>query len=85
MRKALFDIKKRLPEKKYTTIYNLMKNAFNNENKDMHKDWIKEILKHYYDPMYQYKMEKRKKNIIFEGLKIEIESYLKGLGIFKNS
>ena len=85
MRKALFDIKKRLTEKKYTTIYNLMKNAFNNENKDMHKDWIKEILKHYYDPMYQYKMEKRKKNIIFEGLKIEIESYLKGLGIFKNS
>jgi len=67
--------------KKYANIYNIMEDAFRKENKNLHKDWIKELLGCYYDPMYIYKMKKRKKFIIFEGNKIEVETYLKNLGV----
>ena len=81
MSEALKNIRKRLGGKRYFIIKSIMQDAFNNENEDLHRDWIQKILKYYYDPMYIYKMEKREKFMIFKGTKTEIKTYLKNLGV----
>ena len=81
MRQALFNIKKRLGGQRYGEIYSVMEQSFKEQNEILHKEWIEKILKYYYDPMYNYKMEKREKYITFRGTSDEVKAYLKELGI----
>ena len=81
MKQALFNIKKRLGGQRYNEIYLVMEQSFKKQNKVLHKKWIEKILTYYYDPMYNYKMEKRKGYITFEGNFPEIKAHLKDLGI----
>ena len=81
MRQALFNIKKRLGGQRYNEIYLLMEQSFREQNKRLHKKWIEKILILYYDPMYNYKMEKRKGYITFEGTYSEVKAHLIDLGI----
>ena len=81
MRQALFNIKKRLGGQRYNEIYLLMEQSFREQNKRLHKKWIEKILIFYYDPMYNYKMEKRKEYITFEGTYYEVKAHLIDLGI----
>lgn len=47
--------------------YQINKNDF-----EYHKNWIEYLLKEYYDPMYEYQMERIKEKIIFTGTEKEI-------------
>ena len=78
---SLSKIGKRLGGKRYKKINEIMEKSFNNDDEEMYKKWIRKILVYYYDPLYSYKMEKRKEYVSFRGNKKEVANYLKAMGV----
>ena len=68
---SLNNIKRRLGNVVYDNIKDLMKSAFRQNEKEIHKEWILTLLTSYYDKMYSYKLDMRKDFIVHKG---EIES-----------
>jgi len=68
---SLNNIKRRLGNVVYDNIKDLMKSAFHQNEKEIHKEWILRLLTRYYDKMYSYKLDMRKDFIVHKG---EIES-----------
>jgi len=68
---SLNNIKRRLGNVVYDNIKDLMKSAFHQNEKEIHKEWILRLLTRYYDKMYSYKLDMRKDLIVHKG---EIES-----------
>ena len=68
---SLNNIKRRLGNVVYNNIKDLMKSAFHQNEKEIHKEWILTLLTSYYDKMYSYKLDMRKNFIVHKG---EIES-----------
>ena len=68
---SLENIKRRLGNVVYNNIKDLMKSAFHQNEKEIHKEWILRLLTRYYDKMYSYKLDMRKDFIVHKG---EIES-----------
>jgi len=68
---SLNNIKRRLGNVVYDNIKDLMKSAFRQNEKEIHKEWILRLLTRYYDKMYSYKLDMRKDFIVHKG---EIES-----------
>ena len=68
---SLNNIKRRLGNVVYDNIKDLMKSAFHQNEKEIHKEWILTLLTRYYDKMYSYKLDMRKDFIVHKG---EIES-----------
>ena len=68
---SLNNIKRRLGSVVYDNIKDLMKSAFHQNEKEIHKEWILRLLTRYYDKMYSYKLDMRKDFIVHKG---EIES-----------
>lgn len=75
----LFNLKrisKKLGGLKHDEIHGDMVKAFDAHKKDnnleLHKVWIEKLLTHYYDPMYNYSLEKRSDQVIFTGSYNEI-------------
>ena len=68
---SLNNIKRRLGNGVYNNIKDLMKSAFHQNEKEIHKQWILTLLTSYYDKMYSYKLDMRKDFIVHKG---EIES-----------
>ena len=68
---SLNNIKRRLGNVAYNNIKDLMKSAFHQNEKEIHKEWILTLLTSYYDKMYSYKLDMRKDFIVHKG---EIES-----------
>ena len=68
---SLNNIKRRLGNVVYNNIKDLMKRAFHQNEKEIHKEWILTLLTSYYDKMYSYKLDMRKDFIVHKG---EIES-----------
>jgi tRNA 2-selenouridine synthase len=42
-----------------------------------HRDWIKILLQEYYDPMYDYQIDKKKERVVFRGGLDDVLSYLR--------
>ena len=76
----LMRIKKRLGTERYTSINQLFLEAFTLQESSgelvQHKEWIEILLREYYDPMYDYQIEKRKMPIVFKGSASEILAWL---------
>lgn len=68
---SLNNIKRRLGNVVYDNIKDLMKSAFHQNEKEIHKEWILTLLTSYYDKMYSYKLDMRKDFIVHKG---DIES-----------
>ncbi len=45
-----------------------------------HKQWIRLLLRHYYDPMYDYQLKKKDRAPVLSGGKRAVEQYLRSLG-----
>jgi tRNA 2-selenouridine synthase len=77
-------IAKRLGSEKFSEVQTLIEHAqrtqLNTGDTACHRDWIAWLLKDYYDPMYDYQIEKKKDKIVFRGDRHEVLEYLKGLG-----
>jgi len=68
---SLGRIKKRLGDILYKEIFQDMHAAveahLDENNIELHKVWIEKLLQNYYDPMYDYQLNKKIKRIIFRG------------------
>ncbi|MCK5665250.1 MAG: tRNA 2-selenouridine(34) synthase MnmH, partial [Thiotrichaceae bacterium] len=80
---SLDRIKKRLGGERYQKVHSLMTDALaiHKTSKDVsdHRQWIEVLLTSYYDPMYEYQLEKKHKHIIFQGNSHQILTKQKSL------
>lgn len=71
LQQALGRIRKRLGGLRYSELSLLMEQALqvqqNNDDISLHRSWIVLLLNGYYDPMYQYQLEKRATPVLFRG------------------
>jgi len=81
---ALVRIKKRVGYERYIKMHTIFIDAYaiHQETGDTsaHKIWIEMLLREYYDPMYDYQIEKGDIPIAFEGNYDEVLAYLKSRG-----
>ena len=73
------NINRRLGDKVYNEIKNLMENAFDNNDKEFHKKWILMLLTNYYDKMYNYKLELRNNFIVYRGTSQLCREYINSI------
>lgn len=83
MNRNLARIAKRLGTTRYEEVKALLESGcyHQEENGDpqAHKHWIRLLLHHYYDPMYDYQLKKRGKTPVLAGRESVIHQYLKSL------
>lgn len=81
MRHNFKRIRKRLGDERTRRFSALLDAAWQEQqrsgNPEGHKVWIRALLEEYYDPMYDYQIEKKKERIVFRGSAEEILDYLK--------
>lgn len=77
---GLMQIKKRLGGKLHDELQSHLNVACrqyeDNKVSDGHRIWIAKLLSHYYDPMYQYQLNKKQSKIIFQGEHLAINQWL---------
>lgn len=77
---SLVNIQKRLGKQECRKVIEVFAQAYqeqlNTGNMSLHNNWIDMLLRDYYDPMYQYQIEKTTHNIIFEGDTREVLNFL---------
>ena len=83
LQEALFRIRKRLGGLRHGALDKLMHRAFQHQCQtgelDAHRDWIKGLLVSYYDPMYEYQLQKKVDRILFQGDNKAVLDYFSGL------
>lgn len=76
---SLEKIRKRLGEERYQKIHSIMVEAISAENTEvshkLHETWIRDLLKNYYDPMYEYQLNKKLDRLMFRGDKEEFSKW----------
>jgi tRNA 2-selenouridine synthase len=79
--KAMERITRRLGGERHKVLCHIFKNALQEQKEsaslEKYKEWISYLFDEYYDPMYDYQIEKNKERIIFRGSAQEIERFLK--------
>lgn len=73
---ALEKIQKRLGGVRFGQLESIMQQALKEDSESLHKQWINDLLEHYYDPMYHYQIDKKKELIVFSGDKSEITKFI---------
>ncbi len=72
---SLLRIQKRLGTEKYQQLKSIMENALQQVDEQeaaaLHRRWIECLLQDYYDPMYEYQMNKKLNRVIYRGYKDE--------------
>ncbi len=80
---SILRIKKRLGGDCFSRVMKELEISYDsqlrNGNKNSHNKWLEILLKEYYDPMYNYQMNKNKNHIIFKGNEKEVMEFLKTL------
>ena len=80
IRESIMKLKKRLGLENCQKILKVFEDAYNNQlakgNQEKHRGWVEMLLRDYYDPMYEYQLQKTTHGIIFEGNKDEVLSFL---------
>jgi len=70
LRSALYNIRKRLGLERYQSLAQLLDAALDAHRQgdaEGHKAWISVLLKNYYDPMYDYQLQKKQHRVQFRG------------------
>lgn len=71
LRTSMGKIRRRLGADGFARVSSLLESALttqiNTGSVDEHRHWIDELLRHYYDPMYNYQLGKKLSRIIFRG------------------
>lgn len=83
MQERLHRIRKRLGGERLKRVRLLLDEAHRHQQEkgdlSLHKRWIELLLVEYYDPMYDYQIEKSGRKIVFRGQKDEVLEYLQSL------
>ncbi len=69
---ALLRLKMRLGSVVTEKLLTTMVQAFRDQEKALHREWVQELLIRYYDPLYKKHLAKVEKSIIFRGTKDEV-------------
>jgi tRNA 2-selenouridine synthase len=79
----LYRIRKRLGGERFQRVGRLLEDALEFQRihgkQTAHRRWIEVLLLEYYDPMYDYQIEKSGRNILFQGKAEDVEAYLRNL------
>lgn len=77
--KSLWRIRKRLGGVVHSQIDTQLHRAIDRHRRtgmaDCHADWIRLLLTHYYDPMYDYQLAQKKDRIVFRGDRQQVEQW----------
>ena len=78
---SLDRIRRRLGDENYRHLRRIMVKALTSKTNDeahpFHSEWIRYLLKNYYDPMYEYQLNKKLHRVIFRGDKYEFLEWVK--------
>lgn len=81
---AIFRISKRLGNQKYTEVCKIFQNALQEQKRsgsfDLYRDWVEYLLREYYDPMYDYQIQKRSERVVFRGNAVDVQEYISKFG-----
>ena len=70
-------ILKRLGASSHSIIKEKIQEAFSNNDRNAHLEWIEKLIVSYYDNMYDYQLNKKIDRCIFKGNKLECLEYLR--------
>jgi tRNA 2-selenouridine synthase len=73
-------IQKKLGGLKHSEIEKMIRSAFDStefENPETHAPWVKALLEHYYDPLYEKSLDRARDRILIRGNRNELASKLK--------
>ncbi len=77
---SLDKIHKRLGGLRYRNLKSILLNAIQTQRTtgelDNHEAWIRPLLTDYYDPMYDYQLDKKSERVVFRGNEAEVLQYL---------
>ncbi|MBU3939176.1 tRNA 2-selenouridine(34) synthase MnmH [bacterium] len=77
---AMDRIKRRLGNQRHQELCEIFKNALYEQttsgSSEAHKEWIEYLLVEYYDPMYDYQIQKRAAQVKFRGSSEEVVAFL---------
>ncbi|WP_236579166.1 tRNA 2-selenouridine(34) synthase MnmH [Hydrogenimonas urashimensis] len=78
--KAIGRIQKRLGGERCKEVLQMLRNAYREQiasgRVEAHKTWVEYLLREYYDPMYDYQIQKRRERILFRGDWEEVKAFL---------
>lgn len=81
VRESIMKIKKRFGEESCKEILTVFEQAYEEQlnlgSLENHRNWVEILLRDYYDPMYEYQLQKTTHEIIFEGNTNEVLEFLK--------
>ena len=81
MKAGMAKIDKRLGSHQSQTIRGILESAWQEQSRGLglssYRDWIKQLLRGYYDPMYDFQLESDTRKLIFQGDIKEVEQYLR--------
>ena len=76
---ALKRITRRLGGARSSELQALVADAFDTGSVSTHHAWIKGLLDSYYDPMYDYQLDKKTERIVFRGTAAEVIDYVQSI------
>ena len=80
LRANLATLHRRLGGFRYAQLASQLDDALSSHqrgNPDLHRNWIRDLLRDYYDPMYAYQLGLKADRVVFRGSYAEIMDYLK--------
>jgi len=80
LQQGLFKVRKRLGTQRYSQLNKLQNVALTQQKNgqlEYHFDWLKPLLKEYYDPMYQYQLGLKAERVIFRGNNTQCLAFLR--------
>jgi len=79
LRESLHNIRRRLGGARYAemaTVLDTALDAHARGDAEAHLSWIETLLQHYYDPMYEYQIAKKRERVVFAGDTDAVIEYL---------
>ncbi len=76
LEEALDNIRRRLGGERHAAVRRVMQEAFEHADADRHRAWIGMLLDWYYDPMYDYQLERKQDRIVLRGGRAMVADYL---------
>ena len=76
MKHNFYRIRRRLGGLRYQELSDLLRKAHESGELQQHTVWIEQLLREYYDPMYDYQLRNKSKNIVFRGGEKEVIAFL---------
>lgn len=81
LRESLYRVRRRLGGERYRELKGVLESALDAHaagDAEGHREWIRALLRDYYDPMYEYQMSFKQDRVVFRGSPDQVLQYLTG-------